>query len=288
LCDNRCFVAVLQNIHIASSKGNKMLKGYTLPRTPRGTSSLAPIPPWHYVGNALAVEYQVDPASAKAFLPEGLELASSRCATYFIEWQYVSDTGREYLDPITSQYKETIVLMSAEFEGEPVAYCPFIWVDQDVSLMRGLVQGWPKQIGSTWITRAYDLPSKASPVIGPGGRFGATLAVKDRRLIEAQVTLRELSETLPSPNFARAVNVRYFPELVAGKHDRPAVHELVQLKSRDVKMSSIWKGSAEMQVFEHPYLELPDLRPTAMIAGYRFSFALTVDDLLPLRNLKTP
>lgn len=264
-----------------------MLHGYTLPRTPRGTSSLAPTPPWHYVGTALAIEFDAGPDAAAAFLPEGLELLSERCAAYFIEWQYVSETGEEYLDPITSQYKETIILLSAAFEGAPVAYCPFIWVDQDVSLMRGLVQGWPKQIGSTWITRAYDLPSKAAPVVGPGGRFGATLSVKDRRLIEAQVTLSELSPALPSPNFARAVNTRYFPELVADKYERPAVHELVQLKSRDVRMSPIWKGSAALELFQHPYIELPDLRPTAVIAGYRFSFALTVDDLQPLRDLRT-
>ena len=56
--------------------------------------------------------------------------------------------------------------------------------------MRGLVQGWPKQIGSIWMTRSYDLPSKANPVVGPGGKFGATLAVKDCRLIEATITLQ--------------------------------------------------------------------------------------------------
>jgi len=264
-----------------------VLKGFTLPRTPRGTSSLAPKPPWHYVGNALAVEYEVNAIAAEAFLPDGLELASSRCVAYFIEWQYSSDTDEEYLDPVRSQYRETIILLSAQFEDVPVAYCPFIWVDQDVSLMRGLVQGWPKQMGSTWITRAYDLPSKANPVVGPGGKFGATLSVKDRRLIETQVTLCELTDSLPSPNFARAVNVRYFPELAAGKHGKPAVHELVQLKSRDVMVSPIWKGEAEMEIFDHPYIELPDLRPMAVIAGYRFSFALTVDDLIHLRDLRT-
>jgi len=63
-----------------------MLKGYTLPRTPRGTSSLAPTPPWHYVGNALAVEFDVDPAAAAAFLPEGLEFHSGRCAAYSVDW----------------------------------------------------------------------------------------------------------------------------------------------------------------------------------------------------------
>ena len=123
-----------------------MLKGYTLPRSPKGTSSLAPMPPWHYVGNCLAVEYEADP---------------------------------------------------------------------------------------------------------------------------------------------QAVNTRHFPELVAGLHDLPAVYELVQLKSRDVHVSPIWKGEATLQIFDYPYLELPDIRPTKVIAGYRFSCALTVDDLILLRDLRT-
>lgn len=83
------------------------------------------------------------------------------------------------------------------------------------------------------------------------------------------------------------MNVRYFPDLTAGRHEIPTVHELVQLKSRDIKISPIWKGEATMKVFDHPYLELPDLRPRVVIAGYRFSFALTVDDLIHLRNLRT-
>jgi hypothetical protein len=48
----------------------------------------------------------------------------------------------------------------------------------------------------------------------------------------------------------------------------------------------IWKGNAELRVFDHPYLELPDLRPTRVLAGYRFSCALTVDDLELLRDLR--
>ena len=145
-----------------------MLKGYTLPRTPRGISSLTPMPPWHYVGNLIAVEFEANPPAAAAYMPDGLELASGRCVAYFIEWQYASETGEEYLDPVRSQYRETIIMLSAAFDGSTVAYCPFIWVDQDVSLMRGLIQGWPKQFGATWITRSYDLPSKAAPVVGPG------------------------------------------------------------------------------------------------------------------------
>jgi len=263
-----------------------MLQGYTPPRTPKGTSSLVPTPPWHFVGNCLAVEYEADAEAVRSFLPTGLDYHSPQCTVYFVEWQYASNAGDEYLDPARSQYHETIFLLSASFENASCAYCPFIWVDQDVSLMRGLIQGWPKQIGSTWITRAHDLVSPATPTLGPGGRFGATLTVKDRRLVEAVVTLREQTTQLPAPGFAKAVNVRYFPQLTAGCHNRPAVHELVQLKSRDVQISPIWKGDAALNVFDQPLLELPALRPRKTLAGYRFSCALTIDDLVVLRDLR--
>ncbi len=263
-----------------------MIKGYTLPRTPLGKSSLVPKPPWHYVGNVLCIEYEANTDNIASFLPEELELASNQCTAYFIEWQYVSESEEEYLDPATSQYRETIILVSASYNGNTVAYCPFIWVDQDKALMRGLIQGWPKQFGETWITRGYDLSSKASPIVGKGGKFGATLSVGGRRLVEGKVILDEKTDKLPSPTFSGAILTRYFPELVKSKHDKPAVHELVQLKSRDVKISPIWKGVAHLNIFDHPYTELIDLKPTSVIAGYRFSVALTVDNLLYLCDLK--
>lgn len=77
-----------------------------------------------------------------------------------------------------------------------------------------------------------------------------------------------------------------FPGLAAGRHDRPAVHELVQLKSRDVQVSPIWKGEAMLNVLDHPHTELAALRPQETLAGYRFSCALTVDDLVLLRDLR--
>ncbi|HYQ81137.1 MAG TPA: acetoacetate decarboxylase family protein [Anaeromyxobacteraceae bacterium] len=267
-----------------------MPKGYTLPRTPLGRSSLVPAPPWHYAGDCLAVEYRADAAAVRAFLPERLEPASGeaagRACAYFVEWQAATDEGEEYLDPARSQYCETIFLVAASWRGEPVSFCPFIFVDQDVSLLRGWIQGWPKMIGTTRVTRTSPLASRAAPALGPGGRFGATLASKERRLAEAVVTLRETSPSLPQPGFARAVNVRHFPSLARGRHGEPALHELVQLRSRDAAFSTVWKGEASLQVNDHPYLELPALRPLEVLAGYRFSFAMTVDDLALLEDLR--
>lgn len=263
-----------------------MLQGYTLPRTPAGTSSLAPRPPWHYAGDCLAVEFDADPAAVASLLPPPLAPAGPRCAAYFVDWQFASDDGDEPRDPVAAQYKESLFLVSARYGDELVAFCPFIWVDQDMALMRGLIQGWPKQLGSTWITRSHPFATRAAVPHAPGGRFGASLAVRDRRLADARVTLREAVDTLPQPSFARAVNVRWFPELARGRHERPRVHELVRLKSRDVAVGPILRGEASLQIHDHPTLELALLRPFAVGAGYRFSFALTVDDLETLADLR--
>lgn len=261
-----------------------MLKGYTLPRTPKGTSSLLPAPPWHFVRDALVVEFEADEQRAAAFLPEGLELNSGKCAVYFMDWQYASDHGEEYLDPVCSQYRETLFLLSACYQGSPIAYCPFIWVSQDKSMLRGLIQGWPKQFGETWITRDFRIPSKSGPVTGEPGKYGATLSLAGRRLVEARVSVTEPSASLPSPAFGGAALVRYFPELELSKQATPAVHELVRLKSRDVSISPVMKGEASLSIFDHPYTELFDLKPTRVNAGYRFTVATTIDDLELLKR----
>jgi hypothetical protein len=114
------------------------------------------------------------------------------------------------------------------------------------------------------------------------------LSVRDRRIVEARVTLRTVTDERPSPSFARGVNLRYFPELVAGRHDQPAVNELVQLKSRNIQFSTIWKGDADLRVADHPHLEIGELAPISIGTGFRFSFAFTVDDVVLLKDLRQP
>jgi Acetoacetate decarboxylase (ADC) len=80
------------------------LQGYTVSRTATGRASLVPPPPWHYVGDSLAVDYWADPDAARAVLPEGLDPHpdAGRCAAVFADWQSCSDGGAELLDPTRS------------------------------------------------------------------------------------------------------------------------------------------------------------------------------------------
>jgi acetoacetate decarboxylase len=264
------------------------LQGYSLPLSPEGRSSLVPRPPWHYVGDFLVIEYWADPAAVAAVLPSGLEPYADdpgRCAALFVDWQSCSDSREELVDPARSQYREFFLVVNALLDGEHVTTCPYIWVDRDFALVRGWVQGFPKKLGSVWMTRSFGLGGPADPVPAPGATFGGTLAANDRRLAEGTVTLERPAESGPTHNDPPLVNVRHFPRLEAGRHDEPAVHELVRARSRDRSISEIWEGSATLALYAAPNEEHDRLAPVRLGKGFRFTFAYTVDDLATVREL---
>ncbi|GAA1306534.1 acetoacetate decarboxylase family protein [Pseudonocardia xinjiangensis] len=134
-----------------------MVKGYTVPLSPRGDANLASAPPWHYAGDIVAVEFWTDPAAAEATLPDGLSPdldSSGHVVALFVDWQF-SGENEEYLDPVRSQYREFFVLVDAGWKDQPVSWCPYIYVDNDLALARGWVQGFPKKLAAG----QYDKPA---------------------------------------------------------------------------------------------------------------------------------
>jgi acetoacetate decarboxylase len=245
-----------------------------------------PAPPWHYVGDFLVLEYWADPGAVAAVLPPGLDPSPDpgRAAAIFVDWQSCSEGGAELEDPVRSQYREFFVVVNALLEGEPVTTCPYIWVDRDFALARGWIQGFPKKLGSIHVTRCFPLAAPASPALEPGARFAGTLAASDRRLASGVVTLERKTAEGPTHNDPPLVNVRHFPRLAAGRHDDPAVHELVRARSRDREISSIWEGSAQLELYSAPNEELARLAPVELGKGFRFTFAYAVDDLETVRD----
>jgi hypothetical protein len=246
-----------------------MLTGFTPPFTPRGAASLVPPPPWHYAGWLLNVEFECDLERAAEFVPAGLGAATGRGTVHFADWQATTD-GSELLDPIHSQYRETIVVLELERpDGTPANFCPFIYVDQDVSLLRGLLQGWPKKMGSTWLTRSLPLDHPAAATLRRGTRLGATLAVKDRRLVEAQLELTGLPgaplgfaarPTWGTVGFADLTRPERAPEL---RHVRSVVSQRVE--------GGWHEAEAKLAFLDVPREELADLqlrRPVRAAAGW--------------------
>jgi len=125
--------------------------------------------------------------------PPGLDpdrSANGHATALFYDWQF-SGNDDEYLDPARYQYREFFVLVDALYQGKPVAYCPYIFVDNDAALARGWTQGYPKRLGQIFQTRYYAATGKAGPALAAGSKFAGSLTSAGQRLAEGVVTLRE-------------------------------------------------------------------------------------------------
>lgn len=264
------------------------LRGFSVPLSPQGRAGVTPAPPWFYAGNLLVIDYEADPAAVAEVLPPGLAADPEDpggCVAFFVDWQYASTAGDEPVDPVRSQYHEFLLLVNAVYDGDRVQTCPYIYVDRDVSMARGWIQGWPKKIGEVHTTRAFPLASPAAPQVAAGGRFGASLSANGRRLAEATVTLEQVSTDPVFLGRRPVVNVRHFPRLSAGQHDKPAVHELVRSRLSGATRTEIWEGEATLAYHPAPEQELDALAPVRVRRGYRYSSAFQVDDLDVLQDL---
>jgi len=234
-----------------------MLHGFTPPFTPRGLASLVSPPPWHYAGWLLNVDFECARERAADFVPAALGVATGRGTVHFADWQATTD-GSELLDPILSQYRETIVLLElTRADGTAANFCPLIYVDQDVSMLRGQLQGWPKKMGSTWLTRCLPLDHPAAAPLRAGTRLGATLAVKDRRLVEARLTLTGR----PGESLGLAARPTYgtvgWADLTAAG-EPPRLRHVRPLVSR--RVGGDWlEATAELAFLDTPREELADL-----------------------------
>ena len=244
------------------------VKGFFFPRTASGRSSLIPSPPWFYSGDLLTVEYRTDPARVAELLPAPLELAEEdpgAVAFIWADWQSCSSSREELLDPVRSQYKEAFVVVRCRYRGETYSRCLLIWVDKDFALVRGWHQGYPKKLGSIWITRPVPY-GKAGPRLAVGGRFGASVAVHDRRVVDASFTITGSSETNGFVNALPMLHTRYFPSIEVDA--APSMDELVTMKSYDWEGSEVWTSDAELTFGASPVEELESLAPVEMIGGY--------------------
>jgi acetoacetate decarboxylase len=265
------------------------LKGFTVPLSPQGNSALAARPPWHYSSDCLVVEYWASPDAIQALLPSGLAMdqkSKGHAFLWFLDWQFTGSND-ELTDPARYQYREAFVLVEAIFDGKPINYCPFIFVDNDASLARGWSQGFPKKLGSIYQTRSYSAPSPAAAPLARGSRFGASVAAHGERLATVRVQLEEKVAD-PSSVFNRpTVMRRYFPQLAADRQNKPPVDELTMSLTDNLAVVDVWTGTAELQIPEVQGEDLHALAPIRVGRGFRLGMAYTVTDLRILKNYVT-
>jgi acetoacetate decarboxylase len=263
-----------------------MLKGFSVPLTPLGKSSLVSPPPWHYSSDCLVIEYWADPKAISALLPPGVTLdekLGGRAFLWFLDWQFTGSND-ELTDPARYQYREAFILVEAIFDGIPINYCPYIFVDNDAAIARGWAQGFPKKYASVFQTRSFSAPSAAAAPLVKGSRFGGSVSAHGERLATARVQLEEKVDD-PLTIFNRPTAMRrYFPQLAAGHQDKPAVDELTLSLTDNLAIVDVWAGSAELKIPEVDGEDMHLIAPVRVGRGYRLGMAYSVTDLRILKN----
>jgi len=229
---------------------------FTPPFTSSGRSALVQAPPWHYAGWLVNVEFAFDAELGAAMVPPELGVATGKGCVHFADWQSCGKDGQELLDPVYAQYRETIVVLEiAPGQGADARfYCPLIYVDQDISLLRGWLQGWPKKIGQTWLTRSLPLAHPAAAPLSKGSRLGASLSVKERRLVDATVTLTDKETGRLGFLSAPTIGAVGWPDLT-----QPGIPAAARYLRADIvdRVESGWtQGRATLRFHDHPVEEL--------------------------------
>lgn len=250
------------------------LKGYTLPQTATGRSSVVAPPPWHYSGEIIAVDFTAIPDRIAALLPAGLEpLPDGSASVVFADWCSASDHDERVLaDPGVGQYREAYVVLHAVRGDRKVGRVPFIWVDSELSLLRGQIQGFPKKLGQIAMTRPVEL-GRGGVRKQKGATFAAHASSHGRRVLTAAVTLEATTERLPRAATLPLVHTRLFPSV---DRDTPAVHELQLGMIAGFECGTVHTGKATLALGATEYEELEELGPVSVGAGYVFAMAFSV------------
>jgi acetoacetate decarboxylase len=252
------------------------LKGYMLPLSPEGRSSVVDAPPWHYGGDVMHLGFRADEKKVRALLPPPLEPGPDpgACAVWFVEWVSVSESNLDlsFVNPERSIYHECFVLVSCRFEGMTGYYVPYIWVDNDFTLMRGFIQGFPKKLGRIHITKLHPL----TPKVGgkrEGARMKGICTAHEERIVEGSLLFTRQVEPAEVPP-VKFILMRHYPDYE--NPDKPLVHDLVVSNVENAVVADAWAGDAEIRFNSSAFEEVADLGPIEARGGFCFSIGITI------------
>ncbi|MDW8083032.1 MAG: acetoacetate decarboxylase family protein [Sulfolobales archaeon] len=245
---------------------------WSTPITRSGKSSLVPRGPWIYAFTGLGASYRADPEALSEVVPKPLEVSGGDVFTYIVEIVALSRDAYDLAAEAPDQlyYHEGAFFVKVGYGGKNYLYCPFMWVDSDVSLLRGLLAGWPKKLAKIALTKLHPmLPDFNKPVGGLklGGyvsRAGSTLY-----RIRVELVSSEETATLPLLSEYSFLLPRYFAGIAPGME---TVNELVEFEG-EIQLR-VWSGLGEVEVSGSINDEVHVFKPLSKVVGYYFNMLL--------------
>ncbi len=253
------------------------MKGFAYP-TPLGISSVVGNLPWHFGTEHLSIVYRTDPSVIKSYLPDPLEPGENPDLVIidFGKWFSLWDNlDMPFINPERTWYQETVIWVGSSYKGKQGKTCIQTWVDNDFSLVRGIIMGFNKKLGQTYKTDYMPVNPKMPP-LGVGSKLMGWTCAHGERLMEGTLTIKkkidinELADPINKPLF----NIRYFPSIVKGAP--PSVCELVALHMEDFRFGEAWSGEGSIKLYPSEIEEHTRLVPKEIVGAYYYTNGCTI------------
>jgi len=260
------------------------LEYWSPPLTADGFSALVPRGPWIYGFTGIGISYRADPRRLENVVPKPLKPAQDgEVFAYIVEIVSISESSPGFAEemPDVSQYHEAAFFVKTVFDGKTYAYCPFMYVDTDLSLLRGFIVGFPKKLARIAFTKLH-------PMIHGTPRRGIRLkgfaARSSYTLFKASVEIEEDSpvDTVPLVSMGPFALPRYIPPLGAGM---TGINELVEFGG-DIRVQA-WRGRGSIEVVGGFNDVLEPLKPVdTAVEGYYFYLYLKPTSLKAIAKIE--
>lgn len=259
------------------------LKYWSTPITRSGKSTLVPEGPWHYGLNVIAVHALGDKELLSEATPKPLEVDDGQIWFYIADIVSVSEKHPELNVEVPDllQYREATVFIKVRYEGKTYAYCPFMWVDKDLPLMRGFIVGFPKKIAYIELTKLHpQIPYYNG--LREGISLGGFAIRSNYLLFKLKVKLERKANKIPLDDFGPWLLPRYLPEIGELK----GVNELVTFETEYLKYGEIWEGKGEVIIGGGLNDEVELFKPVRILKGYYYSVGLKPKKLKCIGSLE--
>lgn len=211
-----------------------------------------PEPPYEYKNTEnLVVVYETYKEQIEAVLPEPLKPAgNNRASACFMNFPDVSGLG---------PYHASAIFLEVEFDGEPGAYCPYLYMDSYAPIVCGReIWGHPKKNADISLMHLNDT------MVGRISRNSVEAAVATLPYKYDHSSIEELEEEMaPSPLY----NLKVIPSVEGGT---PAVLQLTSVVSEDVTIWDCWKGPATLELRPNVHLPMYRIGVKKLLGGYYF------------------
>lgn len=210
-----------------------------------GATSAVEQGPWHYGADYVTVYFKGEKSALEDLVPRPFQVADGTCMGYVCEIISVADSAAEMaIDrPDRTLYNEAAIGVKCEYRGKPGVYFPVMWVTTEWSLLRGLLNGYPKRLADRIsMTKLHPLNPGMRPV-SPGSRFGGSCVKGPEEVMSLQVKVERQGTPEDLPKFGSTFGVRRYPRT---DDSQGSVDEPVEITKASSRTSDVWTGTGTL------------------------------------------